>query len=153
MKMNVMLAAAALMYAPLAMAGEKGAYPEENVATFVVNKLDMTSLPSAYRPKKEKGKKTLADYGYAAQKVKEKEALVEMAGGARRLSIRILEESGSGIYACVTEPPKDGGNPLTQSVVLLKRKDANGLLKGRETWREFTSCPVIGGSSDDSSAY
>jgi hypothetical protein len=153
MKMNVMLATAALMYAPLAMAGEKGAYPEENVATFVVDKLDMTSLPSAYRPKKEKGKKTLADYGYAAQKVKEKEALVEMAGGARRLSIRILEESGSGIYACVTEPPKDGGNPLTQSVVLLKRKDANGLLKGRETWREFTSCPAIGGSSDDSSAY
>jgi hypothetical protein len=113
----------------------------------------MTSLPSAYRPKREKGKKTLADYGYAAQKVEEKEALVEMAGGARRLSIRILEESGSGIYACVTEPPKDGGNSLTQSVVLLKRKDANGLLKGRETWREFTSCPAIGGSVDDSSAY
>jgi len=33
---------------------------------------------------------------------------------------------------------------------LLKLKNANGLLKGRETWREYDSCPVIGGEDQDS---
>jgi len=33
---------------------------------------------------------------------------------------------------------------------LLKLKD--GLLKGRETWKEFDACPVIGGGDQDSSS-
>ena len=52
-----MLAVAALPYAPLAMARENPSYPREKFAAFVVEKLDVTTLPSAYRPKKENGKK------------------------------------------------------------------------------------------------
>ena len=44
----------------------------------------------------------------------------------------------------------DGG-PV-QRVLLLKLKNADGLLKGRESWKEFSGCPVLGGDSADSSA-
>ena len=54
MKTKVLLAVAALSYAPLLMAGNEAAYPKEKVAAFVVEKLDLTSLPSEFRPKKEK---------------------------------------------------------------------------------------------------
>src|SRR5580692_7511560 len=55
-KMNTkfVLALAALSYAPLVVAGNEAAYPKEKVAAFVVEKLDLTSLPSAFRPKKER---------------------------------------------------------------------------------------------------
>ena len=33
-----------------------------------------------------------------------------------------------------------------------ERKDSSGLLKGRESFREFAACPVVGGSSA-ASAY
>ena len=150
-----MFAVAALAYAPLGTARENAAYPNEKLAAFVLEKLDVTSLPSSYRPKQEKGKKTFADYGFTAERLEEKEALVQMPGGAHRLSIRILQESASGIYACVAELPQDGGNAKTQSVVLLKRKDPTALLKGRESSREFASCPVIDGSDNgtEASAY
>lgn len=152
MKIEVMLAVLAVAYVPLAMAGENAPYPNEKLAAFVVEKLDVTSLPSAYRPKKEKGKKTLADYGYTAQKLEEKEALVDASGGTYKLSIKILQDGVKGIYACVAQPAQDGSNPKAQSVILLKRKDSNVLLKGRATWKEFASCPVIGGSYSDSTA-
>ncbi len=61
MKTKVLLAVVALSYSPLAVARNEAAYPKENVAAFVVEKLDLTSLPSEFRPKKEKGKKTLED--------------------------------------------------------------------------------------------
>jgi hypothetical protein len=153
MKIKVMFAVAALAYAPLALAGGNADYPKDRVAAFVVEKLDVTSLPSAFRPKKEKGKKTLADYGYAAQKVEENEAIIEAVDGAKRLSIKVLDQGSSGIYVCVAEPGQNGGEAKKQSVVLLKRKDPNALLKGRESFREFASCPVIGGTDSTVDAY
>src|SRR5258707_801917 len=63
MKTKVLLAVVALSYAPLGVAGNKAVYPNEKVAEFVIEKLDVTSLPSTFRPKKEKGKKTFADDG------------------------------------------------------------------------------------------
>jgi hypothetical protein len=119
----------------------------------VVEKLDVTSLPTVYRPKKQKGKKTLTDYGYTVQKLDETEALVEEAGGTRRLAIKILQEGTAGIYACLAEPARDGGDPKAQSVILLKRKDSSDLLKVRETWREFNSCRAIDASADNSAEY
>ena len=74
------------------VAGDKAAYPKEKVAAFVVQKLDLTSLPSTIRPKKEKGKKTFADYGFKAQRVDENEAIIEAAGGVRRLAIKVLDQ-------------------------------------------------------------
>src|SRR6266446_1630334 len=109
MKTKVLLAVVALSYSPLAVAGNEAAYPKENVAAFVVEKLDLTSLPSEFRPKKEKGKKTLQDYGFTAQRIDENEAIIEAAGGVRRLAIKVLDQKSSGIYVCVTEPGENGG--------------------------------------------
>jgi hypothetical protein len=153
-EMKVMLAVATLSCAPLGMAGNKPAYANDKVAEFVVQKLDVTSLPSAIRPKKEKGKKTFADYGFTTQQKDDNQAFVEAPGGTRKVSIKVLEQGPSGIYVCVAEPGQNG-EAKTQSVILLKRKDSNALLKGRESRREFASCPVIGGTDTDSasSAY
>lgn len=146
MKTNVLLAVVALSYAPLVVAGNEAVYPKEKVAAFVVEKLDLSSLPSAFRPKKEKGKKTLADYGFTAQRVDENEAIIEAVGGVKRLTINVLDENSSGIYVCVAGSGENGGDPRAQSVVLLKRKNSNALLTGHESFREFAACPVIGGS-------
>jgi hypothetical protein len=153
MKTKLLLLVVALSYAPLVVAGDEAAYPKEKVAAFVVEKLDLTSLPSAFRPKKEKGKKTFADYGFTAQTANENEAVIEAAGGVKRLAIKVLDQRSSGIYVCVAEPGENGSQAKTQSVLFLKRKDSNALLKGRESSREFAVCPVIGGSDSTASSY
>jgi hypothetical protein len=131
-------------YAPQTVAGDKDVYPKERVAEFILEKLDVTSLPAAIRPRKEKGKKTFADYGFTAQEVDERETIIQAGGGTRKLSIRVLDQRPSGIYVCITEPGQIAGQATMQSVVLLKRNDPNTLLKGRESWREFAACPVVG---------
>lgn len=141
---KVVLALAALSYAPITVAGDKDVYPRERVAEFIVEKLDVTSLPAALRPKKEKGKKTFADYGFTAQGVDERETIIQAVGGTRKLAIKVLDQRSSGIYVCITEPGQIAGQAKMQSVVLLKRNDPNTLLKGRESWREFASCPAVG---------
>ena len=153
MKAKVLLAVAALSYVPLVVAGNEATYPKEKVAAFVVEKLDLTSLPSALRPKKEKGKKTFADYGFTAQKMDENEAVIEAAGGVKRLAIKVLDQKSSGIYVCVAEPGQNSGLAKAQSVILLKRNDPSALLKGRESFREFAACPVIGGSDATTNSY
>jgi hypothetical protein len=154
MKPKLLLAVVLLCYAPLGVAGNKAEYPTEKVREFVIEKLDVTSLPSTLRPKNEKGKKTFADYGFTAQGMGENEAVIEAAaGGGKRLSIKVLDQRPSGIYVCVTEPGEKNGSPKMQSVVFLKRKDPNGLLKGRESWREFSACAAIGGGDSTSNAY
>ena len=147
MNTKLVLALAALSYAPLVVAGNEAAYPKEKIASFVVEKMDLTSLPSTFRPKKEKGKKTLADYGFTAQRMDENEAIIEAPGGVRKLAIKVLDQKSSGIYVCVAEPGENGGETKTQSVVLLKRKNSSALLKRRESFREFAACPVIGSDS------
>jgi len=144
MKTKVVLALAALSCASLTVAGDKDVYPRERVAEFIVEKLDVTSLPAALRPKKEKGKKTFADYGFTAHGMDEGETIIQAGGGTRKLSIKVLDQRASGIYVCITEPGQIPGQAKVQSVVLLKRNDSNSLLKGRESWREFASCPVVG---------
>jgi hypothetical protein len=153
MRSKVLLAVVALSSASLAVAGNRAEYPHEKVAEFVIEKLDVTSLPSTFRLKKEKGKKTFADYGFTAQTVDENEAVVEAAGGVKRLAIKILDENSSGIYVCVAEPGEKGGQAKTQSVLVLKRSNLSALLKGRESFREFASCPVFGGSDSTANSY
>jgi hypothetical protein len=154
MRNKFLVAVAALSYAPLGMAGNKAEYPTEKVTEFVIEKLDVTSLPSSLRPKKEKGKKTFADYGFMSQGVGDNEAVIEAAtGGGRKLAIKILDQRPSGIYVCVTEPGEKGGSPKMQSVIFVKRKDPSTLLKGHESWREFSACAAIGGGDSTSNAY
>lgn len=153
LEMKLIFVAAALSCAPLAIAGDKAAYPTENVAQFVVEKLDVTSLPSAFRPKKEKAKKTFAEYGFTAQKPDENDAIIEAADGVSRLAIKVLDQTSKGIYVCFAEPRQNGGEPKMQRVFLLKRKDSSALLKGHESFREFAACPVIGGSDSTVDSY
>ena len=150
MKNKIVLALAALSCAPLVMAGDKDVYPKERVAEFIVEKLDLTSLPAALRPKKEKGKKTFSDYGFTVQGMDEAGTTIQAAGSTRTLSIRVLDQRSSGIYACITEPGQIAGQAKMQTVIFLKRNDSNALLKGRESWREFSSCPVVGVAEKDS---
>jgi hypothetical protein len=152
MKTKLLFAVMALSYAPVGLAGNKAEYPNERVAEFVIEKLDITSLPSPFRPKKEKGKKTFTDYGFTAQSVEENQAIIEAAGGVKRLEIKVLDQKSSGIYVCVAEPGEKG-QAKTESVLLLKRNDPSALLKGRESFREFAACPVIGGSDSTTSSY
>ena len=153
MKTKVLLASVALSCAPLAAAKDNAAYPSEKVAEFVFAKLDLNSLPSAFRPKKEKGKKTFADYRFKAQTVDESEAIVEAPSGAKGLKIKVLDQNSSGIYVCIAEPGQNKAETKTQSVVLLKLKDSNSLLKGRESFREYAACPVIGNSDPTADSY
>ena len=69
------------------------------------------------------------------------------------MAIKVLDQKSSGIYVCVAEAGENGGSGKTQSVILLNRKDANALLKGRESFREFAACPVVGGSDATSNSY
>jgi len=153
MKTKVLLAVVALSYATLGVAGNKAEYPNDKVAEFVIEKLDVNSLPSTFRPKKEKGKKTFADYGFTVRTVDETEAVIEAVGGVKRFAIKVLDQKSSGIYVCLAEPGDNGSQAKTQSVLVLKRNDPSALLKGRESFREFAACPVIGGSDSTANSY
>ena len=142
----------ALACVPVALARNNSAVPTEKVAEFVVEKLDVTTLPSSIRPKPEKKKKTFGDYGYTTRRVEEKETLVEATPGGAQIKIRILEQKGSEIYVCVQGTGKNASSGKIQRVFLLKIKDADGLLKGRESWKEFDGCPAIGGADSDSAS-
>src|SRR6201984_2899077 len=140
----------ALAFAPLAFAGNDAAYPTEKVAAFVFEKLDVTTLPSATRPKLVKSKKTFGDYGYVAREVDEKKALLDPPQGAAKVSSEVLETRKSGIFVCLNSQTSGKSGAQFQRVLLLKLK--GGLLKGRETWKKFDACPVIGGGNHDSSS-
>ena len=137
---------------PAVLAANNAPLPKDNVAEFVAQKLDVTTLPSSIRPKSEKSKKTFADYGYALQQIDEKQKLVEATPEGSQIYIRILEQSDSGIYVCIKSPGQTANNGPIQRVLQLKLKNADGLLKARESWKEFSGCPVLGGDGPDSSA-
>jgi hypothetical protein len=139
---KLMCGVMALAFVPVALAGSNVPYPKEKVAAFVVEKLDVTTLPSTIRPNPEKRKRTFADYGYATRQLDEKQALVEETPGGAKINIRILEQKTSGIYVCVEGKHASSGQ--FQRVFLLKLKNANGLLKGTEDVKEFDGCPSIG---------
>jgi hypothetical protein len=153
-EMKLFCGVMALACVPVALAGNNVPYPKENVAEFVVEKLDATTLPSAIRPKPEKKKKTFGDYGYVTRQLDEKEAFVETTTGRSQINIRILEQKTSGIYVCVEGSGTNASSGQFQRVFLLKLKNPNGLLKGRESVKEFDGCPVIGvDPASESDAY
>jgi hypothetical protein len=148
--MKLFYGAVVLACAPFVVAGNDAVYPTEKVAAFVFEKVDVTALPPAIRPKPVKGKKTFSDYGYVAREVGEKNVLLESPPGASKISIEVLEAQRSGIYVCVNSQTMNKSAERFQRVLLLKLK--NGLLTGRETWKEFDACPVIGGGGQASSS-
>ena len=142
----------ALACVPAALAANNAPLPKDNVAEFVAQKLDVTTLPSSIRPRPQKSKKTFTDYGYVMQPVDDKQKIVEATPQGSQINISILEQSVSGIYVCVRSSSQTADGRTIQRVLLLKLKNADGLLKGRESWKEFSGCPVTGGDGSDSSA-
>jgi hypothetical protein len=146
--MKLLCGLMALACVPVTLAGNRTTLPKEKVAEFVAEKLDVTTLPASIRPKPEKRKKTFGDYGYTTQLVDESQIHAEATPGGTQINIRILEEKTSEIYVCVeSQGQKESGR--VQRVVLLKLKNANGLLKGRESFKEFDGCAVIGGADGE----
>jgi hypothetical protein len=143
----------ALACAPAAFAGNGAAIPKEMVAEFVAEKLDVTTLPSSIRPKPQKSKKTFGDYGYVTKLMDEKQIFAETTPGGAQIHIRILELKASAIYVCVEGQGQNATSADIQLVVLLKMKNANGFLKGRESSREFDVCPVIGADDSATNSY
>jgi hypothetical protein len=142
--MKLYCAVMALVCVPVALPSSHVPYPEENVAEFVAGKLDVTTLPSAIRPKPEKKKKTFDDYGYVTQQPQEKDALVLTGPAGSQIRFKILEQKASGIYVCVSGAAKEVSGGQIQQVLLLKLKEQSALLKARESWKEFPACPAMG---------
>jgi hypothetical protein len=67
--MKMMLGVVLLACVPAAVAEIHYSYPTEKLAEFVVEKLDVASVPPAIRPKLAHGKTTFVDYGYITQKL------------------------------------------------------------------------------------
>jgi len=150
--MKIMLGAALLACVPLAVAATHFNYPKAGLAEFVVERLDVTSVPSALRPKLAHGKTTFGDYGYTTLKVDETEALVKAPQGGSQIAINILEQNESGIYICVNGQGQNPSAGRIQRVMLLRAKNTNGVLRGREASKEFDTCPVMG-ATDSPDVY
>jgi hypothetical protein len=140
-----------LVSASVAVANNTASLPKDKVTKFVVENLDVTTLPAGIRPKRDHGKKTFSDYGYVATSLDENQAVVATPTGTQ-INIKILEQKSSEIYVCVTGPDENASNGKIQRVFLLKVKYSGSLLKGRESWKEFDACPVMGGADHDSTA-
>jgi hypothetical protein len=148
--MKMMLGVILLACVPAAVAEIHYSLPTEKLAEFVVEKLDVASIPPAIRPKLAHGKTTFVDYGYITQKLDEKEALLKAPQGNSQIAISILQENQSGIYICLKGQAKNQSGSGVQRVLLLKAKNADGVLKGWEASKEFDACPVIGSGTTDS---
>jgi hypothetical protein len=152
--MKVLSGLLALACVPVAFAANNAPLPKDNLAEFIAAKLDVTTLPSSIRPKPQKNKKTFGEYGYVAQQSDDKKNLVEAHSDGSQINIRLLEQNDSAVYVCVRTTRQAPDSNSVQRVVLLKLKKEDGLLKGRESWKEFSSCPVLGGDpSAGASSY
>jgi hypothetical protein len=89
--MKLLYGAVVLACAPLLLVGNDTVYPTAKIAAFVFEKMDVTTLPSAIRPKPVKSKKTFGDYGYVARELDEKKALLDPPQGAPQVSIDVLQ--------------------------------------------------------------
>jgi len=122
----------------------------QKVAEFLVEKLDVTTLPPEIQPKPEKEKKTFEDYGYVTRKLDEKGVLLEAPHKGSQIAIRVLEQTAHGIYVCVDVHGLNTRNGRFQRMRLLERKNASELLQSRESWKEIDGCQAIGGLDIDS---
>jgi hypothetical protein len=140
-----------LATASVAMANKTTSIPKDEVTKYVVENLDVTTLPSGLRPKRDHEKKTFRDYGFVVSSLEESKAIVATPAGTR-VNITILQEKSSEVYVCVAGSASSAPGDQLQRVFLIKVKGAGKLLRGRESWREFDGCPVIGGTDHDSTA-
>jgi hypothetical protein len=147
--MKILCGMIALASASAVLANNTASYPKDQVTKFVVQNLDVTTLPPGIGPKHYHGKKTFSDYGYVTSSLEENQAVVAGPTGTR-VHLKILEQGSSKIYVCVSAAGENPNTGKIERVFLLKVKSSGSLLKGRETWKEFDACPVIGGTDHDS---
>ena len=133
-----------------ALARDGAAYPQQKVAEFLVERLDITTFPPEIQPKPEKGKKTFEDYGYVTRRLDEKGVLLEAPHKGSQIEIRVLEQTAHGTYVCVDAQGLNTRNGRFQRMRLLERKDASELLQSRHSWKKADGCPAIGGLDTDS---
>jgi hypothetical protein len=149
--MKMLCGMIALATASVAVANNTESYPKSEVTKFVVEKLDVTTLPSGIRPKRDHNKKTFSDYGYTPSSLDENQAVVATPTGTQ-IKIKLLEQKSSEVYVCVAGAGENASSGKIQRVFLVKLKNTDSLLKGRESWKEFDACPVMGGTDHDSTA-
>ena len=149
--MKMLCGMIALATASVAVANNSASYPKGEVTKLVVEKLDVTTLPSGIRPKRDHNKKTFSDYGYMTSSLDENQAVVATPAGTQ-INIKRLEQKSSEVYVCVAGPGENASGGKIQRVFLVKLKNSDSLLKGRESWKEFDACPVMGGTDHDSTA-
>jgi hypothetical protein len=149
--MKMLCAMIVLATASVAVANNTASYPQDEVTKFLVEKLDVTTLPSGMRPKRDRGKKTFSDYGYVTSSLDENQAVVTTPGGTQ-INIKVLEQKASEIYVCIAGSGENASSAKIQRVFLVKLKNPGSFLKGRESWKEFDACPVVGGTDHDSTA-
>jgi hypothetical protein len=149
--MKMLCGMIALATASVAVANNTASFPKGEVTKLVVEKLDVTTLPSGIHPKRDHKKKTFSDYGYTTNSLDENQAVVATPEGTQ-INIKLLEQKSSGVYVCVAGPGEKAGSGKIQRVFLVKLKNSDSLLKGRESWKEFDACPVMGGTDHDSTA-
>jgi hypothetical protein len=140
-----------LATASVAMPNKTTSIPKDEVTKYVVENLDVTTLPSGLRPRRDHEKKTFRDYGFVVSSLEESKAIVATPAGTR-VNITILQQKSSEVYVCLAGSPSSAPGDQLQRVFLIKVKGAGKLLRGRESWREFDGCPVIGGTDHDSTA-
>ena len=149
--MKIICGVLALATASVAMANKTPSIPKDEVTKYVVENLDVTTLPSGLRPKLDHEKKTFRDYGFLVSSLEESKAIVATPAGTR-ITIKILQQKSSEVYVCVAGSGSSAASDQLQRVFLIKVKGAGKHLRGRESWREFDGCPVIGGTDHDSTA-
>ena len=149
--MKMLCGMIALATASGALANNTASYPKDQVTKFVAENLEVTTLPTGIGPKHDHGKKTFSDYGYVTSSLNENQAVVATPTGTR-INLKILEQGSSKIYVCVSGGGENPNSGKIQRVFLLKVKNSGSLLKGRESWKEFDACPVMGGADHDSTA-
>jgi len=98
MQNKLVLAVVALTCTPLESTANNRAQPSERIAQFVVDTLDLTSLPAAFRLKKAKGKKTFADYGFVAQSLGETDVILTPTPRTSPLQTTVIPSVASTLF-------------------------------------------------------
>jgi hypothetical protein len=130
-----------LIIATSVLAGEGEIYPKENLAQFVIERLDVTSFPSSLGPRRVTGKTSFEDYGIVPRRVEGLEAVVEEQNGGWIFRIKVLRRTASGIFVCLEDRAGNGGTYHTQQVLWLTRSNSTSLLRGEESTASFKDCP------------
>jgi len=85
---------------------------KQKIARQVIARLDVTSFPNSIGPRRQKGKKTFADYGFKRVTMTRNGADLIQAFGDNDdwlMSIEVLRASSSEILICLQDKAENGG--------------------------------------------